>query len=77
MGWSIETIRVSLLEVFGERKFRVVHPQSIYPTMDIMYSAENKLSNRTTKYIVALFPESVYVNFVPLDGPENTYTWDN
>jgi len=81
MGWSIDTARYALKQIFRdeERKFRIVHPQSPQPTVDIHYSMNGKrdISKATKMEIIALFPDDVYVNFVKVEAPDEQFVWDS
>ena len=65
MGWSIDLYRSELDAIFTglEKQYSVQHVDAFNPTIRIMYEGEIPLT--TMKYIVGMFPEIVYVNFVP------------
>ena len=65
MGWSIDLYRSELTEIFKglEKQYSVQHVDAFNPTVRIMYEGEIPLT--VMKFIVGMFPETVYVNFVP------------
>ena len=64
MGWSIELIRPDLDGIFAKLgvKYDIQRPDSLSPRVVITY--DGKLPPTTIKYIVNLFPEAVYVDFM-------------
>ena len=73
MGWSVET-RIQLLKkIFKKenRRFKVTHPESPYPTVLIQYEGKQLGLDALTQ-IEALWPEFVYINFnVGILFPDN------
>ena len=65
MGWSIDIVRDELDRLFGNMKIRykITHPGSEAPMVMIQY--EGEIPIKIKNIIVNLFPESVYINFVP------------
>jgi len=66
MGWSIDLVRNKLDDIFAnmERKYQVTHPGGSTSTIMIQHEGDIPPPG-VVKSIVALFPEFVYVDFVP------------
>ncbi len=65
MGWSIDTVRTELDATFkglGAR-YKIQHVESTQAS--VMIQHEGIVPPTVIKFIVSLFPEFVYVNFVP------------
>ena len=64
MGWTIETIRPELDTLFKvmKMKYTIDHPDAMSPRVHITYDGD--LPIKTMEYIVKLFPDFVYVNFM-------------
>ena len=65
MGWSIDTVKVELDAIFAGLKVRygIQHVESTQAS--VMIRHEGVIPPTIITHIVALFPEFVYVNFVP------------
>lgn len=65
MGWSIDTIAEEIGNLFDNlnRKYRITHPGAETPIVMIQYEGEIPLTIKKT--IVNLFPDYVYIDFVP------------
>ncbi|KKN60906.1 hypothetical protein LCGC14_0527050 [marine sediment metagenome] len=65
MGWSIDLIRPGLDTIFGnlKKQYTVQHVEATNPTVMVKHEGEITLS--IMKRIVGMFPEFVYMNFVP------------
>lgn len=85
MGWGIEVVRPGLRKIFREakRKYRITHPQQAHEGVVIEYTAkdaEDDIDNRFKQRIAELFPDFVYIDFVPVPlAPEvaDQQEWDN
>ncbi len=66
MGWSIDLIRKELDSIFTnmEREYDITHPGSSTPTILIRFEGDMPPVG-VVKAITALFPEFVYIDFVP------------
>jgi hypothetical protein len=66
MGWSVDTQQLVIERVFRKQKMKckITHPEAPYPTVLIQYSGE-KIRVDVMQSIVELFPEFVYVHFIP------------
>lgn len=65
MGWSIDIVKRDLDSIFAglEKQYRIQHAEATQPT--VMISHEGEIPLNVAKNIVGMFPEFVYVNFVP------------
>jgi len=66
MGWSIDTQQLAIERIFKKqkRKCKITHPEAAQPEVIIQYSGES-LRLDVLNSIVELFPEFVYIHFVP------------
>lgn len=66
MGWSIDLVRSELDNIFSnmDRQYDITRPGSSYPLIMIRHEGEIPPKN-VVKSIVSLFPEDVYIEFVP------------
>jgi len=66
MGWSIDLVRKELDSIFTnmERQYDITHPSSSTPIILIRHEGDIPPAG-VVKSIVALFPEFVYVDFMP------------
>ena len=66
MGWSIDTQQLAIERIFKKqkRKCKITHPEAAQPEVIIQYSGES-LRLDVLNSIVQLFPEFVYIHFVP------------
>ena len=66
MGWSIDLVRKDLDSIFANmgREYDITHPGSSTPTIMIRHEGDIPPAG-VVKAIIALFPEFVYVDFVP------------
>ncbi len=65
MGWSIDTVKGDLDAIFRdlELMYKIQHVESTQAS--VMISHEKEIPINVIKHIVSLFPDFVYVNFVP------------
>jgi len=65
MGWCVDLYRPKLDTIFAglEKQYSIQHVEATNPTIKIAHEGEIPLG--TMKAIVDMFPEFVYVNFVP------------
>ena len=65
MGWSIDLYRPFVKSFFKveDKKYRLTHPESVTPTVVLRY--QGKLPLIAMKRIAEVFPDFVYVTFVP------------
>lgn len=65
MGWTIDLFRTDLDSIFKglEKQYTIQHVEATQPTIRIMH--EGDIPRNVMKGIVAMFPDFVYVNFVP------------
>ena len=71
MGWSIDTARIELNRIFREakRSYRLTRPQSAQISIVVEYATtdtDDDLNNRFKQRIIALFPDFVYIDFIPV-----------
>ena len=66
MGWSVDDKQVAVQLIFKKRgrKVKLTHPESPYPTVLVQYEGD-PVPMSTLSSIISLFPEFVYVHFVP------------
>jgi len=66
MGWSIDLIRPDLDVIFKnmERQYDITHPETSSPTMMVRFEGD-MLPKGVLISIVKLFPEFVYIHFMP------------
>ena len=84
MGWSIETVRPKLGVIFKEagRKYRITRPQSSQQGVVVEYltSDGKDIPLRFKMRITELFPDFVYVEFIPIEAAQvvaEQMEWDN
>jgi len=65
MGWSIDLYKPDLDAIFAglEKKYTVQYVDANIATVRIMH--EGEMPRTTMKLILGMFPEFVYINFVP------------
>jgi len=65
MGWSIDLYRDDVATIFGalEKQFSLSHPDTGGNNARLQYEGEIPLA--TKKVIASMFPDFVYVEFVP------------
>lgn len=65
MGWSIDIHKPDLDAIFTglEKQYTIQNISGETPAIRILY--EGEIPHGVMKHIVGLFPEFVYVNFVP------------
>ena len=65
MGWSIDLYRPMVDSIFkvAGKKYMLSHPESVTPTVILKF--EGKLPMKALRELAKLFPDFVYVTFVP------------
>jgi len=66
MGWSIDLVRKDLDSIFANMgvEYDITHPGSSTPTVLLRFEGDMPPPG-VVKSMVALFPEFVYVDFLP------------
>lgn len=66
MGWSVDLVRSDLDTIFSgmERQYDITHPETSSPTIMIRHE-DDMLPKGVLVSIVKLFPEFVYLHFMP------------
>lgn len=66
MGWSISVAEPDIRRIFRKLKkqYKLTHPESPHPTVLLQYEGDD-IDVEIKRWILLLFPESVYVNFIP------------
>ena len=64
-GWSLETIRPKLDVIFNAEglRYKVQHPNALSPRVFLHH--EGELSNEAREIVTRIFPDGVYIDFIP------------